>query len=97
MPAPDSSSRFVPGNPVIYRIAVAGSLDPSLSGRLADMSIESCETGGDERYRVTTLVGPLIDQAQLAGVLTALFERRLPVLSVEALLDDSSMGTKIET
>jgi len=46
---------------------------------------------------VTTLVGPLIDQAQLAGVLRALFERRLPVLSVEALLDDSSMGTKIET
>ena len=97
MPAPDSSSRFVPGNPVVYRISVAGSLAPSLSGRLGDMSIESSETGGDERSSVTTLVGPLIDQAQLAGVLSALFERRLHLLSVEALLDDSSTGTKIET
>ena len=76
---------------------MVGNLAPSLSGRLADMSIESSAAGGDEGSSVTTLVGPLIDQAQLAGVLNALFERRLHLLSVEALPADFSLGMQTET
>jgi hypothetical protein len=34
---------------------------------------------------VATLVGRLLDQAQLSGVLNALYEMHLPILSVEIL------------
>jgi len=96
MAALDSKSRFISENPVVYRIAVMGRLSPSLSGRLANMRIEPGprERGDDERSCITTLMGPLADQSQLSGVLNALFERRLTILTVEALSEDSSMDSQ---
>jgi hypothetical protein len=38
-----------------------------------------------DKLPVTILVGHLIDQASLAGVLNALYELHLPLLSVECL------------
>lgn len=80
----------------MYRISVEGRLSPSLSERLAEMRIELAEARDDECSPVTTLMGPLADQAQLAGVLSALFERRLPILSVEALSEASTVSNEIQ-
>ena len=69
--------------PATYQIVVRGFLDEKLSDRLGGMRITS-ESRGDEKP-VTTLVGRLLDQAQLSGVLNALYEIHLPILSVEIL------------
>ena len=69
--------------PATYQIVVRGFLDEKLSDRLGGMRITS-ESRGDEKP-VTTLGGRLLDQAQLSGVLNALYEMHLPILSVEIL------------
>ena len=66
-----------------YRIQVAGYLDEYWSARLGGLKIESYKPDGEKN--VTTLSGPLIDQAALFGVLKALYDMRLPLLSVECL------------
>jgi len=65
--------------PAIYRICVAGTLASDWSHRLAGMQITPADSGK------TILVGRLNDQAALSGVLTALYELRLPVASVNCL------------
>ncbi len=69
--------------PAVYRIRIRGQLSASWSGRLGGMTITvfSADTGS----RVTSLVGELSDQADLAGVLNTLYGLHLPVLSVECL------------
>ena len=69
--------------PALYRIRVSGQLSASWSDRLGGMTITvfSADTGP----RVTSLVGELSDQADLAGVLNTLYGLHLPVLSVECL------------
>ena len=69
--------------PAVYSIRVAGILDESWSGRLGGMSIaNSTET---YQTQTTTLSGLLMDQAALFGVLNALYNMHLPVLSVECM------------
>ena len=53
------------------------------SDRLGGMAITSTTT--KEKLPVTLLVGHLIDQAALSGVLNTLYELHLPLLSVENL------------
>ncbi len=72
--------------PATYRIVVKGGLEASLSDRLAGMRITSESRG--EQKSVTTLVGRLLDQAQLSGVLNTLYEMHLPILSVDILDED---------
>jgi hypothetical protein len=69
--------------PALYRIRVLGQLSARWSDRLEGMAITvfSADTGP----RVTSLVGELSDQADLAGVLNTLYGLHLPVLSVECL------------
>ena len=40
---------------------------------------------GKEKKAVTTLSGPIIDQAALIGVIKALYDLHFPLLSVECL------------
>ena len=69
--------------PAVYRIRVRGRLPAIWSGRLAGMAITvfNADTGPC----VTSLVGELTDQADLAGVFNTLYGLHLPVLSVECL------------
>ena len=69
--------------PATYQISVQGRIDPSWSDSLSGMTIcvDTLEAGPS----VTTLEGELSDQAALAGVLNALYELHLTVLSVERL------------
>lgn len=66
-----------------YCIRVAGYLDESWSARLGGLEIAPSEAR--ENQSVTTLSGSLIDQAALFGVLKALYDMRLPLLSVECV------------
>jgi len=69
--------------PARYRIRSQGRLDTSWSDRLGGMSIT--QVAPENKPPVTTLVGHLPDQAALAGVLNALYNLHLPLLSVENL------------
>jgi hypothetical protein len=75
--------------PASYRIRVQGHLDDSWSDRLGGMVITRAFTA--DKQPMTILIGHLSDQAALCGVLNALYDLHLPVISVE-LLDKMSPG-----
>jgi hypothetical protein len=72
-----------PGN---YRIRVQGFLDKKWSERLGGLRITTSKTG--DQKSVTVLKGRVRDQAELAGVLSTLYQRHLTLLSVEHLNGD---------
>jgi len=92
----DRASRLSSEHSAVYRITVMGRLDPKALARIADLQLEPSGSRCDASVKITTLVGRLADQAQLMVVLNALFERRLPPLSVESLREDSLKETQIE-
>jgi hypothetical protein len=71
--------------PGTYRIRVKGYLDSSWSDRLGGLTITP--TGQGHEPVETTLYGQVLDQAALAGVLSALYDLHLSLLSVEYLGD----------
>jgi hypothetical protein len=66
-------------SPAVYRVRVQGTVPLDWSSILMGMNITV--SSGDE----STLVGRLPDQAALSGVLSVLYERQYPVLSVQCL------------
>jgi len=71
--------------PAKYSIRVAGLLDNSWSDLLGGMTVINTEDEESGVEAVTTLTGPLIDQAALLGVLNALYNMHYSLLSVEYL------------
>jgi hypothetical protein len=71
------------GSPATYQINVIGHLDENWSNRLGGLTITS--TRVKDQQVITSLEGTLIDQAALFGILMALYDLRLPLLSVEYL------------
>ena len=71
--APD----FVTIGPDVYRIRVEGRLDPSWSEWLEGFTIRS------QRDDNTLLVGAVVDQSALQGVLNKLFGMNLRLLSLK--------------
>ena len=69
--------------PATYRIRVRGRIRRSWSDRFEGMTIST--TPASERPVVTTLLGVLVDQAALVGVINSLHDLRLQVLNVECL------------
>ena len=69
--------------PAPYRIRAQGRLDDSWSERLGGMLITRAST--EDKQPMTILIGNLQDQASLSGVLNALYEQHLSVISVEHL------------
>ncbi len=72
----------------IYRIRVKGRVDPQWADRVSGMQISYLTRllGKTE----SVLEGRLADQAALNGVLQSLYDRQLPVISVECLEGDAS-------
>ncbi len=66
--------------PALCVIRVRGTLSSDWSDQLGGMRIIVVRTG---RHAVTELVGRLVDQAALHGVLSTLYELGLPLISVE--------------
>ena len=69
--------------PATYRIIVQGALDPSYVERLGGRSISERRAGDGETE--TVLVGRLLDQAALSGILNELYALHLPVVSADCL------------
>ena len=72
--------------PAIYRIRIRGKLDEHMSDRMSGMKIS--QQTQDDSSIMTILEGQLLDQAALFGVLVALYNLRLPLISVECTDDD---------
>ena len=70
-------------SPAAYRIYVKGFLDESWSDRFSGLQIEN-QTSATEPP-TTILQGTLLDQAQLLGVLSNLYEMHMSLISVELL------------
>ena len=69
--------------PAIYQIHVQGCLDASLSDRIGGMQITTIR--GANGVRETIMVGRLVDQAALCGILNSLYELHLPLITVECV------------
>ena len=69
--------------PGTYQIRVKGRLDASWSDRLGGMEISASDQA--EGTPEAILVGWRPDQAALCGVLNALYDLHLPLLSVELI------------
>ena len=86
MPRPSGTSDIEFAGPATYRIVVQGALSEEWSDRLAGLAI-TCTRHRDAAPH-TALVGPIRDQAELAGVLETLYELHLPILRVEQVEED---------
>jgi len=75
-------SEFRINTPASYRIRVIGEVDESSLKHLGRLEIN---TSGQGRRPITTLTGPIPDQATLFKVLEVLYDMRLPLLSIVCL------------
>ena len=69
--------------PATYSILVEGLLDECWSERLAGMHIKTIKR--KNKVYVTTLSGQLTDQAELLGVLNALYNLKMPLMAIKRL------------
>ncbi len=86
MAQPKSRKSIPFDKPGKYHIRVQGFLDESWSERLGGLRITAGSL--EDQGPITTLVGQVRDQAELAGVLNSLYELHLTLLSVEYLNGD---------
>jgi hypothetical protein len=70
-----------------YRIQIQGELDEDWSYCLGGMTVHI--VASQEKGVVTVLVGYLLDQAALAGVLNTLYSLQMPLISVEYIAPES--------
>ena len=70
-------------SPAIYQIEVLGELNSGLSERMGGMQITVRKS--ESQKSISTLIGKIKDQAELAGILTTVYELRLPLISVKTL------------
>jgi hypothetical protein len=70
-----------------YRIRVRGIINETWSEKLGGLRITAGRFRNQEKP-VTELVGQVRDQAELSGVLNALYELHMTLLSVEYLNSD---------
>jgi hypothetical protein len=73
----------MPGQPKTYQIKAQGQLDESWSDWFDQMTVTV--EGDANGLPVTTLTGPVIDQAALHGILRRINDLNLPLLSVEQI------------
>ncbi len=83
MPTEKSKKSFPFNRLGNYRIRILGFLEESWSERLGGLRITTSSL--KDQGPATELVGPIRDQAELSGVLNALYELHLTLLSVEML------------
>ncbi len=76
-PAPRAASQT--GPTATYEIRVAGHLDDHWAATLNDLTLTCLDDG------TTSLTGPLIDQAQLHGLLARIRDLGVPLLTLRTL------------
>jgi hypothetical protein len=65
---------------VTYEVRVAGHLDDHWAATLADLTLVRLDDG------TTSLTGPIVDQAQLHGVLARVRDLGIPLLTLRTLV-----------
>ena len=75
----DSKHRPTADRPATYRITVQGRLDESWSDWFNGMTIAVMNE--DDPLPITTLIGRIIDQAALRGILTKIWDLGLTLIS----------------
>lgn len=80
-----SSPRRLLDEPGRYRILIRGTLNADWSDRLGDMTISAAPQA--DGSPATALLGELVDQSALVGVLNTLHDLGLPLVSVERVGD----------
>jgi hypothetical protein len=76
-------------NKKVYQIRLKGRIDPKWSGWFEDFSITHC--GQDE----TLLVGAVVDQSALHGVLLKISNLGIPIISINPVEADSPETTNL--
>ena len=69
-------------NVSVYQITIHGNLDPKWSGWFSGMTIST-----DNDSLLSTLTGPISDQAKLRGILNKLWDMNMIIISVHQLQD----------
>ncbi len=69
--------------PIVYEICIEGEVDPCWSKRLSLVAIKRVYQG--ENGLITVLSGEIADQATLFGLLLALYDLKLPLVSVQRM------------
>lgn len=70
------NSGTAPGQPLVYHIRIKGHLGPRWSAWFEGMTITPEDTGN------TLLIGPVVDQAALYGLLRKIRDLGLPLVSM---------------
>lgn len=80
-----SVGRIEFGGPATYRIVAQGTLPAYWRDRVGGMEIIDT-TEGDNLAQVT-LIGVIVDQAALRGIVETLYNLHMPIIRVERLQD----------
>ena len=78
--------------PAIYCITIKGSIDQRYAGYFGDMIISAEKK--EEGQTTNKLTGSIKDQADLMGVLNALYNLHLPIVSIQSLDEESGKEFK---
>jgi RNase P/RNase MRP subunit p29 len=70
--------------PATYAIWVSGAVSAEWEDRLGGLHVRRVRSSDQP---MTELVGAVVDQTALAGVLSTLYELGLPIVSVERLIE----------
>jgi len=70
-------------SPALYRICIAGRIDPKWADYLHGMTVSVVEEKGRPSTTFSELSGPLPDQAALMGVLWQLYSLGVSLIRVE--------------
>ena len=76
----------------IYCIKIRGVIDQRYAGHFGDMIISTEKK--DEGQTTSKLTGKIKDQAELMGVLNALYNLHLPIVSIQTLDEKSEKEFK---
>jgi len=73
-------------SPAVFLIEVKGKVDKSLSDTLGALKINYHTIDG--KTTVSRLKGMVLDQTALMGILNALYEMRLPIVSLKIISEN---------
>jgi hypothetical protein len=76
--------------PTVYRIRVDGHIDEGRAEMLGNLTVVHEQEG------VTALVGPVVDQAALYGIIVRLRDMGLKLLDVQRLTPDTDSEAEIK-
>ena len=79
-------AKMKPEEKVIYQIVLEGDVDSSWSDWFHGFEIQSSVRGDEQRF--TALSGPVVDQAELRGILNKLWDLNMELVSVSRIKEN---------